>query len=172
MAQVFIRNVDASFMRHCPTPHPGSSRFAQILARRLGRDQTLRPGSGSQRTGAAPGDDSLDAGWWAVVELVPDTPALGRRCRAHYVPAQPAPVQPLRVLEPHQAAALSALQELGEDTLDSGFSGAELKASYRRLARRWHPDRAPVDTSDAEIRRLERGFNRLRESVSVLSPIA
>ncbi len=159
-------------MRHSPTPPAGPSRFAQVLERRLAREGRQRTSSGSQRTGAAANTAPIDAGWWAVVELVPDTPALGRRCRAHYQPVQSCDPQPLRELNPRQAAALTVLQELGEDDLDSGFTRDDLKTSYRRLARRWHPDRAPAHADDTEIRRLERGFNRLRESVEVLSPIA
>jgi hypothetical protein len=53
--------------------------------------------------------------------------------------------------------ALEALRTLGADSLSPDFTDAELKSAFRRLARRFHPDRHP-GSSDGERAQLARSF--------------
>ncbi len=65
-----------------------------------------------------------------------------------------------RRLNQLQSAALQCLQWHGADELDPSFSPAELKAAFRGLAKRFHPDRHPSCSAEQRAR-LAREFARI-----------
>jgi hypothetical protein len=71
---------------------------------------------------------------------------LHARIAAQQVPLRPA--APRRVLSTAQEQALAAFNELGA-SLGSDFTATELRAAFRSLARRYHPDRHP-GTNDTQ----------------------
>jgi hypothetical protein len=81
--------------------------------------------------------------------------------------AEPAPrpervarIRPARRLTKAQLEALNTLQRLGASTLTQDFSGDQLRAAYRALAKRYHPDGRP-GSSPAETARLASTFASL-----------
>ncbi|HRO61750.1 MAG TPA: DnaJ domain-containing protein, partial [Burkholderiaceae bacterium] len=54
-----------------------------------------------------------------------------------------------------------AYAELG---LRPGASEAEVRAAFRRLAARWHPDRNPSPEAVAWMQRINRAYEAIREA--------
>jgi hypothetical protein len=77
------------------------------------------------------------------------------------------PATPRTPLSPGERRALVALNALGADLGDELSIGA-LRRAFRRLARRYHPDRHP-GSSVAERERLSRAFVEATEHYRVLS---
>ena len=65
--------------------------------------------------------------------------------------------RPRRQLDEEARAALDLLRRSGAASLDEAFSQADLKAAYRRLAFRFHPDQHPSATG-GERARLSQSF--------------
>jgi DnaJ-class molecular chaperone len=65
-------------------------------------------------------------------------------------------------------AALEVLRSAGAIELADDFLPAELKAAFRRLARRAHPDMHP-QANDHDQRCLVARFREIREAYRVLS---
>jgi len=86
----------------------------------------------------------------------------------HSIAARPAPRPgPATRLKPHEQLALAALNRLGADLADN-ISSSELRRAFRRLARRYHPDRHPGSTK-AEQQRLSRLFTELTTQYRLLA---
>jgi hypothetical protein len=83
-------------------------------------------------------------------------------------PARPtvAPAPPRRRLTPAQQRSLDAFVDAGVP-LGPDFSADEVRSAYRRLARRYHPDRHPL-ASDAEKAALSRRFVAITTDYDVL----
>jgi DnaJ-class molecular chaperone len=62
-----------------------------------------------------------------------------------------------------------AYRELG---LDPGSSAAEVKAAWRRLAARWHPDRNASPQALRKIQRINRALEAIRQSAADAPPEA
>jgi hypothetical protein len=77
------------------------------------------------------------------------------------------PAPPRTPLNARETRALMALNALGAD-LDGDLSVAELRRAFRRLARRYHPDRHP-GSNTAEQERLARAFVEATEHYRVLA---
>lgn len=85
---------------------------------------------------------------------------------AAMAPRRPAAPRPARPLTPAQRDAVNALAQLGAP-LSAWFDAAELRSSYRSLARRLHPDRHQA--SAAAVRaRLARDFAAATEHYKTL----
>jgi DnaJ domain len=81
----------------------------------------------------------------------------------------PTPRRLVRHLTTIQQNALHELNALGA-SLARDFTDAELRAAFRDLARRYHPDRHPR-SSDAERARLAMLFARTHSSYRVLQTV-
>lgn len=88
----------------------------------------------------------------------------------HPAPPQvPPAVRRTRVLLPAERDALSWLRQCGEAGLPDDFTPDELKRAYRRLARRYHPDRHAGAGPSARAT-LEVTFRRVHEAYRLLGP--
>jgi hypothetical protein len=81
--------------------------------------------------------------------------------------AEPPPSTPNTPLSARERRALMALNALGADVGDD-LSVGTLRRAFRRLARRYHPDRHP-GSSAAELERLARLFAEATEHYRVLA---
>jgi hypothetical protein len=77
---------------------------------------------------------------------------------------------PARTLTRSERDALAAFDRLGA-SLRADFTSAELRSSFRALARLYHPDRHP-GSSAAERTRLSASFAALRSAYVVLKACA
>ena len=109
----------------------------------------VHPRRASQRNG------TLGTGGWGPESRRRETPP-------------PRPRKPRRRLTPAQKRSLGFFQQMGEGSLHADLSHAELKAAYRRLARRLHPDMAAHGTG---ARAGQRAFIELREHYAVLTAL-
>ena len=113
------------------------------------------------------------------VALGRDVPPPVPPLRDFIAPAQPTPGQAGRTtpctespatrriaLSPRERLSLAALNALGAG-LDERLSPSTLRRAFRRLARRYHPDRHP-GSSAAEQQRLARVFVEATEHYRVL----
>jgi hypothetical protein len=80
--------------------------------------------------------------------------------------APAAPPRSRRRLTALQWRALDSFNRLGAG-VSVDFSASELRSTFRRLARRYHPDRHP-GASEPERQRLSREFTTLRNSYDTL----
>ncbi len=76
---------------------------------------------------------------------------------AYAAPASHARLSAPRVLSAAQARALECLRSLGVPGLESGYTEAELKSAFRRIALTLHPDRH-LQASACERQYLARAF--------------
>jgi hypothetical protein len=71
-------------------------------------------------------------------------------------------------LSAQERRALAALNDLGADLVIESLSSTSLRRAFRRLARRYHPDRHPGSTA-AEQERMSRVFIEAAEHYRVLA---
>ncbi len=112
--------------------------FVDVLDDALQARPAARPDVGAARHFAAPSP---------LPFLFASMPPPGTRARAAYVRASGPPVsaaatapRSARLLTPSQQQAFDGLNALG-GCLPAGFTAGELRAAYRQLAVRLHPDR-------------------------------
>ncbi len=131
---------DASFQARAPAadcPFVRGRSFVDVLDDALPTRAVARSDAGSVRHFAAPPP---------LPFLFAPVPVPGMRARAAYVStgAHPVPAEAVqeetRLLTPAQQRAVAGLNALG-GRLPAGFNFSELRAAYRQLARRLHPDR-------------------------------
>jgi hypothetical protein len=78
------------------------------------------------------------------------------------------PGHPRRLLTDAQRAAVEVLRASGASDLGEGFTAAELRSAYRRLALRWHPDRHAA-AAPAERAWLAQTFARITSAYRQLA---
>jgi len=138
----------------------GTPTFADVLDRHLHVEPLLysRP-AGIATSSLWPA--AILSDWSAAVRCWDDAPRLdGFSCREGFSAR-------LRALTTEQQAALEVLASAAREPLDSSFDRAALKRTYRRAARRLHPDTHP-DADPAERRRLEAAFASTRNAYLAL----
>lgn len=91
---------------------------------------------------------------WPVAPVVP--------------PGVAAAARPRRTLLPAERNALEWLRQCGEPGLPDDFTPDELKRAYRRLARRYHPDRH-IGADQPTRSALAATFHRIHEAHRLLS---
>jgi hypothetical protein len=99
----------------------------------------------------------------------PSRPGSGIATQAFLFTAPPRPVRPRRTLSPRQQLALDTIVALG-GRLGADFTRDELRAAYRALAFRYHPDRHP-GSSDRETARLAACFAQLSSAYERLQTV-
>lgn len=86
---------------------------------------------------------------------------------------EPAPVtEPLlslTELDKDSRLMVGILLELGATDLESGVSLSRVKKAYRRLAKKYHPDRLPPSASVAQRESAKNAFCRLQKAYEFLS---
>jgi hypothetical protein len=137
----------------------GSTTFADVLEHTLGAIQPDTPLSGTSPSfRLAPPPSFLFGSRRFHVKSTPYGPRDDR---------QPSP--PSRRLTSREQRALDALVRLGAN-LRPDFTAPELRTTFRRLARQYHPDGHPA-SSDAEKTRLSRLFADLNDHHRLLRAV-
>jgi hypothetical protein len=130
--------------------------FAEVLDARVAPPERRLAWDGP-RTMPLPGPAYA---WWPGA-------AVFHRSACEPLPRAAEPPRPARALTAPERQALETLREAGAVDLHAGFTPAELKAAFRRLARSLHPDRHP----GADATRLAAyavRFARVRDAYLVL----
>jgi hypothetical protein len=83
--------------------------------------------------------------------------------------APPRPARPRRTLSPRQQLAFDTIAALG-GRLSVDFTRDELRATFRGLALRYHPDRHP-GSSDRETARLAASFSQVTAAYERLQTV-
>ena len=83
--------------------------------------------------------------------------------------APPRPARPRRILSPRQQLAFDTIAALG-GRLAADFTRDELRATFRALALRYHPDRHP-GSNERETARLATSFSQLTAAYERLQTV-
>jgi hypothetical protein len=150
---------------------PSAACFGDILAEKLKAHSAAwaaRPMMDAAWRPAAPAAGFSPLGWGAFSA---NDMARGAACFAYAAgqprTAKPKPAPPARPLTAAQRAALECLRAFGAPLAGAAVTDSEVKAAFRELARRFHPDRHP-EADDAERQYLGRAFGQIAEAYRVL----